>query len=64
MGLSWIELQNAAMLYMLDDEDFISKAGHDIGMFQTKINKYDYANMGSHEELRKWLIDEQGQTIS
>jgi hypothetical protein len=61
MGLSWENLLYAAMLYLLDEDDFIAKSGHDIGMFIIKINKYDYTNEEIREELKGYLIDEKGK---
>jgi hypothetical protein len=49
------------MLYLLDEDDFIAKSGHDIGMFIIKINKYDYTNEKIREELKGYLIDEKGE---
>ena len=63
MGLNFTDLQYASMLYMLDGEDFINNNGHSIGLFMTKINKYDYMDEEKIGPLKKWVVDENGKTI-
>lgn len=68
-GLSFTDIQIAAMCFMLDDDEFLTGneektgAGYDIGIFLTRMNKYDYVKERNNPKMIKWLIDEKGKLI-
>ena len=65
-GLSFQELQIAAMGFLLDEDPFLigdeekKGAGHEIGVFMSRLNKYDYTDQAFVEKYKKFLVDEKG----
>jgi hypothetical protein len=68
-GLPWDEIQLRAMLFMLDQDPFLigteesSGADYDIGIFLSRMNKYDGIKAKNNSNLTKWLIDEKGEKV-
>jgi len=69
-GLSFQDIQLSAMCFMLDEDEFLTGngdgktgAGYDIGIFLTRMNKYDFVKARENPRLSKWLVNDNGQIL-
>ncbi len=68
-GLSFSDIQLAAMCFMLDEDEFLigneekTGAGYDIGIFLTRMNKYNFAQERDNLKMNKWLVNEKGEKL-
>jgi len=69
-GLTFRELQISAMQFLLDEDPFIvgdgdgnKGAGHEIGVFMSRLNKYDHTDQSFIQRYDKFIVDETGKGI-
>lgn len=68
-GITFEDIQLRAMLFMLDQDPFLvgdegrTGAGYDIGIYLSRMNKYDPQKAKENLNLTKWLINEKGERL-